>query len=133
MRSDRGAVLGASLLTMDRLRVITRCRLFSWAAMTTYLVTRHVGAIEWASSQGLAIDQHLEHLDTGIIEPGDAVLGSLPVNLAAEVCRRGGRYLHLALAVPADARGRPLTADQMLEFDAHIEEYRIERVDDDTQ
>jgi putative CRISPR-associated protein (TIGR02620 family) len=56
--------------------------------MTTYFVTRHPGAIEWAARQGLKVDRLLDHLDVAIIQPGDTVIGILPVNLAAEVCAR---------------------------------------------
>ena len=44
---------------------------------------------------------------------GDTVIGTLPVNLAAEVCARSARYLHLSLEVPREVRGRDLTADEM--------------------
>ena len=96
--------------------------------VTTYFVTRHPGATEWAIAHGLHVDETVAHLDARAVEPGDIVVGSLPVNLAAEVCRRGGRYLHLSLVLPLDERGRELTADQMHEFGARIDEYRIELV-----
>jgi putative CRISPR-associated protein (TIGR02620 family) len=44
---------------------------------------------------------------------GDRIIGSLPVTLAAAVCARGGRYLHLSLALPARLRGQALDAAQM--------------------
>lgn len=95
--------------------------------MTTYFVTRHPGAIEWAARQGLKVDRQLHHLDVSIIEPGDTVIGILPVNLAAEVCARGGRFFNLSLTVPPEARGRELSADELERFGARIEEYRVER------
>jgi CRISPR-associated protein Csx16 len=96
--------------------------------MTTYFVTRHPGAIEWAARQGLKVDRQLDHLDVAIIQPGDTVIGILPVNLAAEVCARGGRFFNLSLTVPPEARGRELSADELEQFGARIEEYRVERV-----
>ena len=42
--------------------------------MTTTLVTRHFGAIEWAARQGLHIDQQISHLDPAAIQPGDVVV-----------------------------------------------------------
>jgi CRISPR-associated protein Csx16 len=62
--------------------------------MTTWLVTRHPGAIEWAARQQLVIERHVEHLDPVDIQPGDTVIGILPVNLAAEVYACGGRYIN---------------------------------------
>lgn len=96
--------------------------------MTTYFVSRHPGAHDWAAEEGITVDAVVTHLDPRTIAPGDRVIGSLPVNLAAAVCARGGRYLHLSLALPAGLRGQELDAAQMRAQGARIEEYRIERV-----
>jgi CRISPR-associated protein Csx16 len=93
--------------------------------MTTLFITRHPGAREWAGRQGFEIDQLVEHLDPADIRAGDTVLGSLPVNLAAEVCGRGGRYFHLTLPLPPEWRGRELSADDMERFGARLEEFRV--------
>jgi CRISPR-associated protein Csx16 len=97
--------------------------------MKTFLVTRHDGAVEWAQEQGLKIDQKLEHLEIAQVREGDCVIGSLPVNLAAEVCKRGGRYLHLSLDLPPELRGQELNAEQMRRSNARIEEYLVQRVE----
>jgi len=96
--------------------------------MTIYFVSRHPGAKEWARTKGLSVDQQLPHLDVAAIGPGDQVIGTLPVNLAAQVCDRGGRYIHLALDVVVEMRGRDLSADEMTACGARLEEYRVERV-----
>ena len=96
--------------------------------MTTYLVSRHPGAHAWAIEEGVCFDVVITHLDPGTIVPGDRVIGSLPVNLAAEVCRRGGHYLNLSLNLPPELRGRELDVEQMRACGACIEEYRIARV-----
>jgi len=96
--------------------------------MTTYFVTRHAGAVEWAARQGIAIDRTVEHLDPAEVRPGDVVLGTLPVHLAAEVCGRGARYLHLVLELPPESRGLELTAEEMARCGARLVEYRVERV-----
>jgi CRISPR-associated protein Csx16 len=57
------------------------------------------------------------------------VLGTLPVNLAAEVCERGGRYLHLSLDLPPEFRGRELTPADMQRFGARLEEFSIHRAE----
>ncbi|MBK1645229.1 CRISPR-associated protein Csx16 [Thiocapsa imhoffii] len=95
--------------------------------MTTSFVSRHPGAHDWAAAEGLAVDAVIDHLDPSIIAPGDVVIGSLPVNLAAEVCARGGRYLNLSLDLPASLRGVELTAQQMRDCGARVEEYRVIR------
>ena len=97
--------------------------------MTTFFVSRHPGAADWAREQGLAVDRAVAHLDPAQVQAGDVVVGTLPVNLAAEVCARGGRYLHLSLDLPAEWRGRELGAADMRACGARLEEYRVQRVE----
>lgn len=97
--------------------------------MTTYFVTRHPGARDWAVAEGMAVDEFIAHLDMAQVQAGDVVIGSLPVNLAAEVCARGVRYLHLSLDLPADARGSELTAETMRKYGARVEAFKVERVE----
>jgi len=73
--------------------------------MTTWFISRHPGACDWAAQQGLHIHRQVAHLDPAEVEPGDTVIGTLPVHLAAAVCQRGARYLNLSLDLPAHARG----------------------------
>lgn len=56
--------------------------------MTTFFVSHHPGAIEWATQQRLAVDRFLAHLDPGQVSSSDTVIGTLPVHLAAKVCDR---------------------------------------------
>jgi CRISPR-associated protein Csx16 len=93
--------------------------------MPTYFITRHPGAIAWAQQQGISVDQQIAHLDINLIQTGDTVIGSLPVNLAAEVCKKGGIYMHLSLNVPEQWRGKELSAAQMTECGAHLESYEL--------
>lgn len=94
--------------------------------MTTYFISRHRGACDWIKGQGIRVDRMLAHLEVNIIQPGDVVIGTLPVNLAAQVCARGGRYLHLSLDLPAYMRGCELSADDMSRLGARLEAYRVE-------
>jgi CRISPR-associated protein Csx16 len=94
--------------------------------MTAIFVTRHPGAVDWAARQGIQA-QMVPHLDPAAIVPGDIVMGTLPVHLAAEVCVRGARYLHLTLDLPPEARGRDLTADDMARYRAKLEEFIVRR------
>lgn len=95
--------------------------------MTTFFVTRHPGASAWAARQGLAVDRLMAHLDPAEVGAGDTVIGTLPVNLAAAVCDKGARYVHLTLDLPPDWRGRELSAADMAACGARLEEYRVQR------
>jgi CRISPR-associated protein Csx16 len=93
--------------------------------MTTLFVTRHPGAVEWAARHGLNVDRKVVHLEPGDIQPGDVVIGSLPVHLAAAVCARGGQYFNLSLNLPEEARGRELTADDLDRYGARLERFHV--------
>ena len=93
--------------------------------MTTFFVSRHPGAIEWAQRQNLVVDRVVPHLDPAQVQPGDTVIGSLPVNLAAQVCDAPAHYLHLSLALPAARRGQELSADDLECLGARLESFEI--------
>ncbi len=95
--------------------------------MTTYFVTRHKGAVEWSRGRGIEA-QHITHLDPKTIKSGDIVLGTLPVHIAAQVCARSAKYLHLSLKTPPKRRGEELTAADMDAMGAELVEYEIRRV-----
>lgn len=95
------------------------------ANMTTWFVTRHPGALEWARRQGVVIDRTSAHLDLDMLRPGDIVLGTLPVHLAAQVCTRGAEFYNLSLDLPAEARGHELSADDLETFGARLEGYEV--------
>ena len=95
--------------------------------MTVWFVSRHPGAIAWAQRHGIGFDRHVPHLEPELVRPGDTVMGSLPVHLAAQVCERGAHLLNLSLDLPADARGRELSADDLERYDARLEAYFVEK------
>lgn len=101
--------------------------------MSIWFVSRHSGAIAWLTSRRICPDHIAEHLDSTLVQPGDTVIGTLPIPLVEELNRRGIRYLHLSLRVPKEWRGRELTAAQLVEAGAKLEEYRIIRLDSATE
>lgn len=93
--------------------------------MTTYFVSRHAGAIEWAARQQLQVDVFVPHLDLAQVQSGDTVIGSLPVSLAAQVCAAGAAYSHLAVELPASLRGQELTAVDLERLGARLESFEV--------
>ena len=96
--------------------------------MTTFFISRHPGARDWAEARGVVVDRWVDHLDLNSVAPGDRVLGTLPVHLAAAVCERGARYVHLSLELPADQRGRELTGADMERLGARLEAFEVRRL-----
>lgn len=98
--------------------------------MTTYFVSRHSGAVEWARRRGIEA-RWIEHLDVSLIQAGDTVLGTLPVNLVADINERGARYFHLTMNVPQEMRGKDLSADEMEFYGAGLELFYCQRAGQD--
>ena len=91
-----------------------------------FIVTRHAGAQRWLAMRGIQGELH-PHFDTAQVKPGDQVVGTLPIPLAADVVERGGVYFHLDLRVPPEYRGKELTAEDMDRFGAKITGYVVRR------
>jgi len=96
--------------------------------MTIWFVSRHPGALAWARQNSIDFDRHVTHLGTNLIGAGDTVIGSLPVNLAAEVCARGAAYWNLSLHVAEQDRGRELSAAELQAYNATMEHYEIRKL-----
>jgi CRISPR-associated protein Csx16 len=89
-----------------------------------FAVTRHKGAAEWIRARFPNVEV-VDHLTPEQVGPGDIVIGTLPVNLAAAVIAQGADFQHLSLDLPAEARGRELTAEIMDQYGARIERYDV--------
>ena len=94
--------------------------------MPIYFVSRHAGAIEWVRGQNIQVDVFVAHLDPAQVGAGDTIIGSLPVNLAAEICARGAAYWHVSVKLPADLRGQELSADDLTQLNARLERFTIQ-------
>ena len=97
--------------------------------MTTWFVSRHPGARDWAQRHGIRVDRQVTHLEMEEIASGDVVIGTLPVHLAAAVCAQGARYLHLSLTLPEALRGRELSAGDMEACCARLEAFFVRKED----
>ncbi|MCQ3925411.1 MAG: CRISPR-associated protein Csx16 [Rhodocyclaceae bacterium] len=98
---------------------------------TTWLITRHPGAVEWMRRCGIRSDVHIPHLDIAKVSRGDTVIGTLPVQLIAKICEREARYLHLSLNIPAEWRGKELSADELEKCAATLEGHYARKTADE--
>lgn len=96
--------------------------------MSTLLVTRHAGTLDWFERQGFRVDRIFQHLDIESVRAGDKVVGNLPIQLAAQVCEKGARYFHLAVTVPFEYRGKELSAELLDQFGATLNEFQITKI-----
>lgn len=94
--------------------------------MTTYFITRHPGALQWAEQSQLHYDVHLEHLlSLSVLNTGDTVVGTLPINMVYQLNQKGVSYVHLSLEIPPALRGIELTAEQLNSCKATLEKFEV--------
>lgn len=93
--------------------------------MTTFFVSRHPGAIDWAKRAGISFDVQVPHLNPASVRLNDTVIGTLPVQSVAQVCAQGARYLHLSFDMPADKRGGELSADDLTTLGARLRAFTV--------
>ncbi len=96
--------------------------------MTTYFISRHQGAKDWAKNAGFSVDQVTSHFNIDEVQAGDTVLGTLPIHLVAQICDRGASYYHLTLNLPEHLRGRELSAQEMKKANARLEQYTAKKI-----
>ena len=97
--------------------------------MTTYFISRHPGALEWAKQHHIHYDVHYPHLSRlDFLMEGDVVIGSLPINLVYILNLQGVRYQHLSLVIPQELRGVELSAQQLQQCQAKLEEFQVTKV-----
>lgn len=94
---------------------------------TRWFVSRHRAAICWLTEQlgeGRVV-QHLlpQHLQQ--LGPDHQIYGTLPVDLAAAVCKTGAHYYHLCLNLPASRRGMELDLAQLRACKPQLCAYRV--------
>lgn len=93
--------------------------------MTTWFVSRHPGAVQWAAQQGLQVDKQVAHLDLADVSEGDVVIGSLPIQMVAELCKKNALYYHLTLNLTYAMRGKELTASDLHHIGAALKQYKV--------
>jgi CRISPR-associated protein Csx16 len=82
--------------------------------------------MEWIKQQNIHIDHFVTSLEIDQVQRGDAVYGTLPLNLIAAVHRCGATFTHISLNIPDDYRGKELSAAQMDQFGAILQDVTVQ-------
>jgi len=94
--------------------------------MTTFFISNHPGAVEWAARQGLEIDRVVPHQDSAQVQPGGTVIGSQPADPAAQVCAGSASYWHATLELPADLRSKEPSAEDLESLGARVGAFDVQ-------
>ncbi len=99
--------------------------------MRRYLVSRHGVALDWVSAQGFVVDEVLSHFDDACLErvqAGDVVMGTLPIQIVAELTLKGVCYYHLLIPLTSELRGRTLTLEELNSLDVQLVAFTAKKI-----
>lgn len=99
----------------------------STAGPRTLVVTRHSGAREWLAAR-VDFDLVVDHLEPDTVRAGDRVIGTLPIPQIAELQGRDIDVVSLCIALPADKRGRELTAIELEALAPRLVEFKVSEI-----
>jgi CRISPR-associated protein Csx16 len=91
--------------------------------MDYVIVTRHQPAIDWLKLQGIE-GQVINHVTSLEQIKDKIVIGNLPLHLACEA----QEVWSIELDLPPNRRGTELTIDDMQQYNARLERYKITRL-----
>ena len=92
--------------------------------MDTVIVTRHAGLVEWLKRRGIE-GEVVAHADESAVK-GKRVYGVLPYRLAA----LADEFVEVSMNVPAELRGKELTADDIDGLNPQMTAWRVFGEDD---
>ena len=87
--------------------------------MDTVIVTRHSGLVEWLKRRGIE-GEVVSHADEETVRD-KRIYGVLPYRLAA----LAGEFVEVSMNVPAELRGKELTADDIDRLDPQMTAWRV--------
>ncbi len=97
-------------------------------APRVFLVSRHPAAVQWLHQNGYQQAEVVEHIDPTTLQPGDTVVGTLPIHLAAKVCAAGAKMFFLEMNVSHELRGQELSVAQMNQLGARLGQYQVREI-----
>ncbi len=99
--------------------------------MTTYIITRHTASRNWILNNLPDTNdtpEIISHLDPQVIQSGDTVIGVLPLQIIAEITRKGANFYSFEINVPADLRGIELTEEHLKALSPKLIQYEVHKI-----
>lgn len=96
--------------------------------MRTWVVSRHPGALTWLQHRGFKNYHQVAHLDPTVPQPGDVVVGNVPVPLIAALTERDIAYYHLTVPLTLERRGAELSCEELDHLGARLERFEVRRL-----
>jgi CRISPR-associated protein Csx16 len=101
---------------------LSRCSL---QGHCVYVVTRHLGAKQWLATFVPKQAIYIQHLDPQRLSCGDAIIGTLPINIIAEICAKNVAYFHLSIKLPIELRGQEMSVSKLAALGAKVERFSV--------
>lgn len=95
-------------------------------ANTMWIISRHPGAKKLMVEMGFT-GTFRNHINIDEISTGDVVVGTLPVQLIAQLCQQSIEYWHISINLAEADRGQELSAGKMKELGFRIERYHAKQ------
>ncbi len=101
--------------------------------MTIKIITRHQNSIpvikELLVEKGIdgevKVLSHFNGEALNAVKDGDILVGILPINLIADINKKGGRFFALTMIIPAELRGVELSEEQVRDLNPSLQEYQV--------
>jgi CRISPR-associated protein Csx16 len=94
----------------------------------TLLVTKHKAAVQLLEELGNENIECMPELDITDVLCNDTIVGNLPVDVVANIYKRGASYIHLSFATPIDGLQKELTLDGLKHYGVTLQRYAVRAI-----
>jgi putative CRISPR-associated protein (TIGR02620 family) len=96
-----------------------------------FIVSRHTASPQWIKEKiphkkFEEVITHLNEENKKLIRKGDTVIGNLPLEEIAHLCKKGVTFINLHLNLKEEHRGKELSLEEFLQADPELQQYNLE-------
>jgi putative CRISPR-associated protein (TIGR02620 family) len=96
-----------------------------------FIVSRHTASPQWIKEKiphkkFEEVITHLNEENKKLIRKGDTVIGNLPLEEIAQLCKKGVTFINLHLNLKEEHRGKELSLEEFLQADPELQQYNLE-------